>query len=47
MIIDIECPLCRGEGTSGICDDPTDMDCPRCDGAGVIPHDLNEDIDDD
>ena len=43
MIIDEECPTCRGEGT--ILGD--DMVCPRCDGSGCIAVDLNEECDDD
>lgn len=41
MIIDIDCPLCRGDGEIG------DLQCPRCEGSGCIAQDLNEEIDDD
>ncbi len=55
MIIDIDCPLCRGEGhieTGEMERGPAGigfeaMDCPRCGGTGAVAHDLNEDCDDD
>lgn len=52
MIIDIECPFCRGVGlvhSPGRNGDPMDggEDCPRCEGTGSVAHDLNEDADDD
>lgn len=55
MIIDIDCPICRGEGRietgemeRGPAGDGFEvMDCPRCGGTGAVAHDLNEDCDDD
>lgn len=55
MIIDIDCPLCRGEGrieTGEMESGPAGVgfeaiDCPRCGGTGAVAHDLNEDCDDD
>lgn len=53
MIIDIDCPLCRGEGfiaerkvLIGTRAGVYEIDCPRCGGSGTVAHDLNEDADD-
>jgi DnaJ-class molecular chaperone len=54
MIIDIECPLCRGDGfiaerkvLIGTRAGVYEIDCPRCGGIGSVAQDLNEDADDD
>lgn len=52
MIIDIDCPFCYGLGrvhSAGCNGDPDDegLDCAYCDGAGVVEHDLTDDLDDD
>ncbi len=53
MIIDVECDFCRGLGkvmrNGPPYGDPNDpgKKCPECDGAGVVSHDLNDDVDDD
>lgn len=52
MILDVECPYCRGAGrvhSSGCNGDPMDdgEGCSYCEGAGCVAHDLNEDADTD
>ena len=51
MIVDVECPRCRGLGkqhSPGHTGDPMDygVACERCEGAGVIEADPADEIED-
>lgn len=54
MIMDVECPKCRGDGWIPVRrvltpNSPVQVfeeDCPDCNGSGVIEVDLNDEIED-
>jgi len=53
MIVDIECPRCRGEGwimkravLIGTRAGLYDMDCPDCNGTGAIAVDAEDEVED-